>query len=407
MSLNRSSLFVWAASLALIALILFQVHWMYHSQKLIEAQFDQRVSMALCSAMDQLNDEQSNPAVWMVPNLPKPKPSCSAPKLDLATLDRTVALAMERYGIALDFRLKIAEDSTELPFCRKTYCAPLDPLKLDADMVHLEFEGKSEYVWQELGLMALASIILLLCVSGFFAAALFKFWQQKKLHQESIDFFDNMAHEFRTPLSNIQLALGIWERRAPEIEDNRYHRVVKQESQQLLEQVDLILQFSQLSQEAYPLRLEEIEINEFLREEIGLAQIWVQERGGSITLIESSAPMPRLQIDRLHLRNVLRNLWDNALKYGQEAAQIEVSYGTDKGQIHISVWDNGEGISQHEFTAMAEKFKRSGTESLNRESGFGLGLYYVQKVIELHQGEFKLGQSKAWGTEFQLKFPIK
>ncbi|MEL7530044.1 MAG: HAMP domain-containing sensor histidine kinase [Bacteroidota bacterium] len=407
MSLTRSALFVWAASLALIALILFQVHWMYHSQKLIEEQFDQRVSMALCSAMDQLKNEQSNPAVWMVPKLPPKKSTCSSPKLDLATLDRTVTLAMERYGIALDFRLKLAEDSTTLPFCRKTYCTPLDPQNLSAEIVHLEFQGKRAYVWQELGLMALAAIILLLCVSGFFATALFKLWQQKKLHRESIDFFDNMAHEFRTPLSNIQLALGIWERRMPEIEENRYHRVIKQESQQLLEQVDLILQFSQLSQEAYPMRLERVDLHEFLHEEIGLAQLWVKERSGSITLLESSEAMPLLNFDRLHLRNVLRNLWDNALKYGQEEAQIEVSYGIEKGQAFISVWDNGEGLSQDEFVAIGEKFKRSGTDSLNRESGFGLGLYYVQKVIELHQGEFRLGQRKSWGTEFQLIFPIK
>lgn len=402
---KRISLFVLAASLALISLILFQVHWMYQSQKLIEAQFDQRVSMALCSAMDQLKDNPVLPAVLMVPNISNTKTSCSAPKLDLATLDRTVALAMDRYGIALDFSLKVSEDSSVLPFCRKTYCTPLDPLKLSPKMVHLDFEGKRAYVLQELGPMAAASVILLLFVSAFFVVALIKLWQQKKLYSESIDFFDNMAHEFRTPLANIQLALGIWKKRAPEIEKSRYHRVITQESQQLLEQVDRILAFSQLSQGAYPLNKESIDLGSFLHSEIALAQIWVAERGGTITLIESSQELPQLKLDPLHFRNVIRNLLDNALKYGGKGVQIEVRYGQIEQGVFFAIKDDGPGIAQRDFEKVSNKFSRLENGYQEAESGFGLGLYYVRKVVELHQGQIRLTKARHGGTEFQLILP--
>ncbi|MEL6652564.1 MAG: HAMP domain-containing sensor histidine kinase [Bacteroidota bacterium] len=404
---KRMSLFVVGASIALVALILFQVHWMYQSQKLVEEQFDQKVGMALCSAMDQISQEQKQ----ATPPLSLPlqgtliQTSCSSPPVDLATLDRAVSLAMERFGIALDFEIKVAENGDSLPFCRKAYCTPLDPLQLSPQTLHLDFIGKREYVIQQLGPMAISSVIVLLFVSTFFVLALIKLAQQKKLNRENTDFFDNMAHEFRTPLANIQLALRLWEKRKPDLSSNRYHKIIQQESRHLLDQVDKILTFSQVKQSAYPFERVPLHLEAFLEEVVQHSEPWVEARGGNLHLIHNQEPMPAIQMDPLHLRNVIRNLLDNALKYGENGT-IELRYGLEDKYAFCSVWNDGVPLELASFQQILAKYQRSVPAQYCREDGFGLGLFYIQQVMAQHAGYLRLGDRKANGTEFQLLFPL-
>ena len=107
-----------------------------------------------------------------------------------------------------------------------------------------------------------------------------------------------------------------------------------------------------------------------------------------------------------HLTNVLVNILDNAVKYSPEAPKIDVKTELLKNQILVSISDQGAGMSKTVLKKVFEKFYREHTGDIHNVKGHGLGLAYVKKIVEDHQGEVYAESEKGKGSTFYIKLPL-
>jgi two-component system, OmpR family, phosphate regulon sensor histidine kinase PhoR len=110
--------------------------------------------------------------------------------------------------------------------------------------------------------------------------------------------------------------------------------------------------------------------------------------------------------DQVHITNVLFNLLDNAVKYSKESPVIEVATENHNNKLVVSVKDNGIGIAKEHQKQIFERFYRVPTGNVHDVKGFGLGLHYVYKIIEAHNGSIEVESALNKGTKFIIYFQI-
>jgi two-component system phosphate regulon sensor histidine kinase PhoR len=109
--------------------------------------------------------------------------------------------------------------------------------------------------------------------------------------------------------------------------------------------------------------------------------------------------------DEVHITNVIFNLLDNAVKYSNEIPEIEVTTEKNNEYVVISVRDNGIGIPKEHQSQIFERFFRVPTGNVHNVKGFGLGLSYVKKIIDSHDGKIKVESAVNKGTKFSILLP--
>lgn len=397
-----------ASCLALILLLLFQVNWLRHSRQLIEEQFDQKVTMAICSAVESLGSAE-NISPEQAASCRKMDENCFASCLSgdhtEAEMHDALAVALQRYDIDLDFKFDVVNSSVP-ELIPTTFCANETPLTLDNQAVHVSFSDKEKYIIEKMGFMTGTSIFILLFVSSMLLMALVKFLRQKQLNEVSVEFFNNMAHEFRTPLTNMQLALSLLNKRNPETADSKYVQILKGENKRLLEQVERMLHVAKLERGEYQLEVEDIDLEALVLEVIEDMNIQLADRGGEISLQNQAQTPIRIQGDRLHLSNSIRNIIDNALKYCDRQPCISIQMNQNEQFVYLNFQDNGIGISSQHRRLIFEKFQRGLRGDVQNQKGFGLGLAYVKRVIERHGGSVKLSSEVDRGSQFHISLPL-
>lgn len=408
LSNHKTIWLVGASCLALILLVLFQVNWLRHSRHLLEEQFDQKVTMALCSAVEQLNTAQGNPMQANV-SCQKMPGNCYAGYFESnkseAELHDALATSLKRYDIDLDFNFQVVNNTT--PFLSpSTFCANDTPLTLNNQAVHVNFSGKARYLFKQMGVMIGTSIFILFFISIMLLFTLLKFLRQKQLNAVSVDFFNNMAHEFRTPLTNMQLALNLYKKRHPQASDSKLLDVIQSENKRLLEQVERMLHVAKLEKGEYQLSLECIDLQMLVHEVINDMKMQIAARNGEVEMEHESAIPIYIQADRLHLSNSIRNLIDNALKYCEQAPRIRIRLEKQHQNVQLVFEDNGIGITDRQKRLVFESFRRGTNGDIQNQKGFGLGLAYVKRVVEQHGGSISLESDVCKGSQFRLSLPM-
>ena len=132
--------------------------------------------------------------------------------------------------------------------------------------------------------------------------------EKKRLADQHIDFFNHIAHEFKTPLTNIKLAAGLLGRKKPDLKDDQVLQIISKESGQLIHQVERFLQMAGLEFNKNPLQLHPLDLEALLRDTIAGLTPLIQEKVPSLTL-EVKGPRPLLEGAELHLRTARRS-WD-------------------------------------------------------------------------------------------------
>ena len=109
----------------------------------------------------------------------------------------------------------------------------------------------------------------------------------------------------------------------------------------------------------------------------------------------------------MHFTNVIFNLLDNAVKYKHPDRPVELMIKTwnEGGRLYLSVKDNGIGLKKENLKKIFEKFYRVHTGNVHDVKGFGLGLAYVKKIVELHKGEIHVESERGKGTKFIISLP--
>ncbi len=288
---------------------------------------------------------------------------------------------------------------------------PTGGLKLfpsEGHYLSLYFPQKNIFLFKRIDFWMYSSMVIFV-IFVFFAYTIGVLFREKRLSTVRNDFVNNMTHELKTPLATIQLSTEAL--KADKIFENRerhdtYVSIIESESKRLKAQLEKVLQLSSLTNRKKNLVWQTVDMHELLRTASKAQQIRLEELEGDLE-IHLDAANPFVSGDPVHLSNIVYNLLDNAIKYTEQTPHIKVRTRNFKNAILIDIEDNGIGINRRQQRLIFDKFYRVSTGDIHNVKGFGLGLYYVQTMLQAQKGKINVKSEKGRGSVFTLQLPNK
>ena len=343
-------------------------------------------------------------------------------RLNPAVLDGFLRNALQGNGITLPFHFIVytsdgrevyrCEDYTEVDDDTDSYQQTLfrsDPMgQMGTVVIHFPdqkqyIRGIASYVAPAMGFTIILLITSLITI--------YLIVRQKRISEMKNDFVHNMTHEFKTPISTISIAAQMLADKSISKSEATYERlggVITSETRRLRYQVEKVLQMSLFDNNNIALKMQELDANEIIGNVVDTFSLKVTQSGGTLDM-KVEAYNPFINADEMHFTNIIFNLLDNAFKYRREDEPLAIQVHTyNQGDTHfcISISDNGIGIAKDNLKRIFDKFYRVHTGDQHNVKGFGLGLAYVQKMVELHQGTIKASSELGKGTKFTITLPL-
>lgn len=260
---------------------------------------------------------------------------------------------------------------------------------------------------QRLSPLFLISAIIL----GFFAIIIIQLLrfitEQEQMTELRNDFSYAMVHDMKSPLSSI--IMGAHFLHSGKVDDKpqikeKYYSIIESEAEHLLALVNKLLTISKLENKKLILNKNETDLEPIIDDLVEKAKAKATKPIEVNTVLE----VKKVMADEQYLTEAIANLIDNALKYSKDEIEISVkTFDTDKN-ILLKVRDNGIGITKEEQQVIFDKFGRAAIHEKNRKggvSGFGLGLNYVDQVMQAHGGKVTVSSEKDKYSEFTLYIP--
>ena len=257
-------------------------------------------------------------------------------------------------------------------------------------------------------LFAASAIILILF--GVILLRLLRYLdEQKKMADLRNDFSYAMVHDMKSPLSSI--IMGARFLHSGKVDDKpqikeKYYSIIESEAEHLLTLVNKLLTISKLENKKLILNKQDVNLESIIGDILEKAQNKTDKPiDFTVDLLSKN-----VQADEQYLSEAISNLIDNAIKYSKPAEAIKISItsqSTDRF-ILLKVRDNGIGISKDEQRIIFDKFGRAAVHEQNRKggvSGFGLGLNYVDQVMQAHGGKVIVQSELGKYSEFTLYIP--
>jgi two-component system, OmpR family, phosphate regulon sensor histidine kinase PhoR len=270
----------------------------------------------------------------------------------------------------------------------------------------IRFPALRRTVAGDIAILFFFSFILILSVI-FFAYAIFVILRQKRLSEMQKDFINNMTHEFKTPISTINISADVIT--DPGILNDparlfSYGSIIKKENLRLNQLVTEVLQVARIEKNGFRLKKEAIDLNEFVRTVAGTFREQLDPKG---TLQLSADPKAGIiHADIIHLTNIFHNLFENAIKFGPENPEIRISTCRKTAKtVCIEFSDNGPGIDPKYRRMIFQKFFRVPSGNVHDVKGFGLGLYYVRIICQAHGWKISLQPEPGRGANFLIEIP--
>lgn len=244
----------------------------------------------------------------------------------------------------------------------------------------------------------------------------------KQVERLKDDFVSVVSHELRTPLTAIkgytQYVARRIERRLRTIRkthdpqegepaesyDLRNLGIVQSQAEHLERLVNDLLDHSQVQWNKLHLQYETFDLANLLRETAKSIQASAEQH--TITL-DIQACDTQVKADRIRIGQVIGNILDNAVKYSPYGGQVIVTLQCEQNMFHISVTDQGIGITPEQLEHIFERFYRVRNTASQNYAGIGLGLYVARAIIDAHGGQIWLVSNEERGSTFHFTLPIK
>lgn len=300
-----------------------------------------------------------------------------------------------------------AVQTPEMTFIRSVseYMAlPNSPAPADVLYLSLYMPALQQSVFSAMWTFALASLLLTGILLAIFGKTIFSIHALTSLNRLQKDFFTNMTHEFKTPLSSIGLAARMLLKDEAEVRKQGYLQLIRDESVNLEHQVDKVLHFAQANRESIEYEKQVIAVQPLVSDTLERLRLVIESREASIhTEIESEGVA--IFANKNHIGNCLYNLIENALKYSKQPPTIHIGVQQDGDSVQISVRDTGIGIPPAHRPYIFDRFYRVQSNDHYTGKGFGIGLTYTQSVITAHGGTIHLNPAYQQGAEFIIHLP--
>ncbi len=293
---------------------------------------------------------------------------------------------------------------------RSSWSLMTKPVRVGGDeskAIRLALNNPYPELARRLSPLFLVSAIIL----GFFALLIIQLLrfitEQEQMAELRNDFSYAMVHDMKSPLSSI--IMGAHFLHSGKVDDKpqikeKYYTIIEEEAEHLLALVNKLLTISKLENKKLILNKNETDLQPIIDDLVEKAKakatkpIEVTTRLGVTTVMA----------DEQYLTEAIANLIDNAVKYSKDEIKIEIkTFDTDK-HVLLKVRDNGIGMTKEEQQVIFDKFGRAAIHEKNRSggvSGFGLGLNYVDQVMQAHGGKVTVASEKDKFSEFTLFIP--
>jgi signal transduction histidine kinase len=333
-------------------------------------------------------------------------------------LDTIVKNELCKFGINAKLEYKVTSENDSIVYSSIGYKKGLpNPIKVQLFpndffskkyFLSIYFPNQMSYVIGSLGSMTITTFMLTLIIIFSFSFTLVIIFKQKRLSEIKNDFVSNMTHELKTPISTISLAAQMLGDPSIPDENKRVEHlggVIAEESRRLGLQVEKVLQMAIFEKTKLKLKLKEVDLHHVIEKVSRSFELQIQNVNGEL-LKDLDAQKSAIIADEVHITNVVNNLLDNALKYSNGNPQIKISTQNKNRGIVFTVTDNGIGINRENQKRIFDQFYRVPTGNLHNVKGFGLGLCYVKKIIDEHDGQIWVESTLGQGSKFSCFFPF-
>jgi signal transduction histidine kinase len=230
---------------------------------------------------------------------------------------------------------------------------------------------------------------------------------QRRLALMKNDFISNITHELKTPIATVNVAIEAlrnFDALESPARTKEYLDISAAELQRLSMLVDKVLKLSMFENKDIELQKEPVDLKQLVDEVIYSMRLQFEKQKANISF-KTFGPDFTITADRMHITSVIYNLFDNALKYCKSNPIIQVEMASISNEVHLSVSDNGIGISSEYADKIFDKFFRVPSGDHHNIKGYGLGLSYVAEVVRKHNGTIQLETELGKGSRFMIKLP--
>lgn len=284
------------------------------------------------------------------------------------------------------------------------------PLRRDStEAVQAIVVAPYKNVFEQLWLLFAASLVFMFFVGWGITYQIKIITTQNRIAELRENFSNAMVHNMKSPLNAILVGIRIL--RSGKIDNQaekkkKHFDIVEDECLHLLSLSNKILTIAKIENNKLTLDCAQVPLKPVIEDLIEKYTL----RANKSVIFETQYQVDSVYADRAHLCETIGNLIDNAVKYSGTSVHIGILCYMEKGRTKIKVSDNGYGIALKEQVLIFEKFER--VSAANKRSlrggatGFGLGLNYVQKVMQAHGGSVEVESVEEQGSEFTLVFPL-
>jgi two-component system phosphate regulon sensor histidine kinase PhoR len=415
MKIKRLNIIITLGFVAIIGILIAQLMWTRQAYNLEDKKFNQKVNIALMEVAEKLSGGKTS--------------YTENPVQNIANDYYVVNINNEFHPVVLEYYLKTEFTRFQIntDYVYALYNCHSDKMVYGKYMTShqespgnkvinfpkhknliyyfsIRFPDKTTYLISSLRfwyLLTFALIIILLV----YVYSIYTIIQQKKFSELQRDFINNMTHEFKTPLSSILLASEALNKQEMVQENTKlqtYTSIIINQSHKLNSHIEKILNIAKNDAAGLSLKPQKILLYPFIREIADSIQHKNKDLSIGIEIDHSTSVMA----DEFHFTNIIYNLLDNSIKYCETNPVIKISAHKDSKGLYLKFKDNGMGIPAKNIPHIFEKFYRVHTKRSEEVNGFGLGLFYVKKVVQQHHWKISVENNEDRGITTTLFFPF-
>jgi two-component system, NtrC family, sensor histidine kinase KinB len=230
----------------------------------------------------------------------------------------------------------------------------------------------------------------------------------KQLEQMKSEFLAAVSHEFRTPLTSINMTIDILLRMVVGEINPRQNDLLngaKQDCERLKKLVEELLDLSKLESGTEPMRLDEVSLRAVIDEAIKPLLLPMLERHLQLDVTVDPA-MPPIRGDGQKLQWVVSNLVNNAMRYSEAGGRVVIRAALRDADIEVCVDDTGRGIPVEALESIFDKFVQMKEPDESTPGSVGLGLAIAKRVVEAHGGRIWAESEPGRGSTFHFTLPL-
>ncbi len=340
-------------------------------------------------------------------------------KLDEKLVDSLISSELLESGLEIEYYfgvinkgekdfLILKQGANKNQLLYSNYSKLLSPHDIFSNSLMLKFHIPNTFklILKSIWIMFALSLLFIFVIVFVYVKTVKMFLEQKKVTEVKNDLINNITHEFKTPISAISLASeALAEPKLLVQKDSvkRYSKIIGEENKKLTQLVETLLNTAAFEKSEIELKLDSVIISELIVEIINNTKVRNSEVDISFT--DHSNGLIKTKVDLFHITNILNNLIDNAIKYSNDKVEIVISLMPVANGIEISVADKGIGIKKIDQQKIFDTFYRVQTGNIHNVKGNGIGLSYVKRIVEAHNGTIRVDSKLNVGSTFVIFLP--